>query len=35
MRDSAKFIIADIKPNWWSKPEYSVVFDNKNKDYKV
>ena len=33
--DTAQFIIADKKDKWWKPTEYSVVFDNKNKDYKV
>ena len=33
--DTAQFIIADKKDKWWKTSVYSVVFDNKNKDYNV
>jgi hypothetical protein len=33
--DTAQFIIAEKKDKWWKPAEYSVVFDNKNKDYNV
>lgn len=33
--DTASFIIAEKKDNWYKSSEYSVVFDNKNKSIKL